>query len=62
MPKCPKCGVANEKEAGGWTGGAKTRSPMKVSKYVCSSCGTSFVAWTDAKTKETRVMARKVSR
>ncbi len=59
MPDCPKCGTRNEKAVTQWTGGAKTTKPMKVQRFVCSSCGTSFVAWTDAKTGAAKAMTRK---
>ncbi len=58
-PKCPKCGTVNEKPVTQWTGGARTSKPMKVQRFVCSSCGTSYVAWMDPKTKEYKVMTRK---
>ncbi|HKT21213.1 MAG TPA: hypothetical protein VJR06_01125 [Nitrososphaerales archaeon] len=59
MVKCPKCGRDNATAVSEWVGGAKTKRPMGVSRFVCSSCGTSYAAWTDSKTGETRVMARK---
>lgn len=60
MSKCPKCGKANTKPASAWVGGKGTKSPMAVERFVCSSCGTSYVAWLDAKTGKTKVMARKM--
>ena len=57
--KCPQCGKENKKPVTRWTGGANTRRSMKVQRFVCSSCGTSFVAWLDSKTGEYRIMARK---
>ena len=59
MTKCPKCGKENTKPASAWTGGAKTSKPMKVQRFVCSSCGTSYVYWVDAKTGEAKTMTRK---
>lgn len=59
MAKCPKCGKGNSGPASAWTGGAKTRSPMKVQRFVCSSCGTSYVTWKDSKTGVVRTMTRK---
>lgn len=59
MTKCPKCGTENRKPATEWTGGAKTSKPMKVRRFVCSSCGTSYVAWKDSKTGAEKVMTRK---
>lgn len=58
MPSCPKCGKEN-KSVRSWTGGAKTSRPMTVEKLVCSSCGTSYVAWTDSKTGAVKTMTRK---
>ena len=60
MPKCPKCGKENSKPAKEWTGGAKTTRPMKVRRFVCSSCGSGYVVWVDSKTGAERVMTRKV--
>jgi transposase-like protein len=57
--KCPKCGKDNKKPVTQWTGGAKTSKPMKVQRFVCASCGTSYVAWLDTKTGEYRAMTRK---
>jgi hypothetical protein len=34
---------------------------MKVSRYVCGKCGTGYAAWTDRKTGQLRVMARRES-
>lgn len=59
MVKCPKCGAESGKPAREWVGGAKTSKPMKVQKYVCGSCGSNFVAWTDSKTGAVRAMTRK---
>ncbi len=59
MPECPRCGKRNDAPVTRWTGGAKMSRPMKVQRFVCKSCGTSFVAWTDPKTGKTRAMARK---
>ena len=59
MAECPKCGKGNSEPAREWVGGAKTKKPMTVKRFVCSSCGTSYVAWTDSKTGMTRTMARK---
>ncbi len=61
MAKCPKCGKENGKPASEWVGGAKTSKPMDVGRFVCSACGTSYVAWMDAKTGEVRAMSRKAS-
>jgi len=49
MAKCPKCGVENGRPAREWTGGVKTSKPMKVQRFVCSSCGTSYVTWVDSR-------------
>jgi transposase len=57
--RCPKCGKENDKPAREWVGGAKTSKQMKVRRFVCSSCGTSYVAWTDSKTGEPKIMTRK---
>jgi transposase-like protein len=59
LPKCPKCGKDNRKSVSEWVGGAKTKEPMDVKRYICSSCGTSYVAWLDSKTEEYRIMTRK---
>ena len=59
MPKCPKCGTQNRKPVRGWVGGARTKNPMNVQRFVCTSCGTSYVAWLDKKTGELRLMTRK---
>ena len=59
MPKCPKCGMDNKKPVREWVGGAKTSKPMKVQRFVCASCGTSYVAWLDSKTGGYRIMTRK---
>ena len=59
MAKCPKCGKDNLKPARAWMGGEKTRKPMKVPRFVCSSCGTSYVVWTDSKTGAVKTMTRK---
>jgi transposase-like protein len=59
MPKCPKCGTDNAKPAREWVGGAMTSKPMKVQRFVCASCGTSYVAWLDSKTGAYRIMTRK---
>jgi len=32
---------------------------MKVERFVCSSCGTSYVAWTDPKTGAVKTMTKK---
>jgi transposase-like protein len=57
--KCPKCGAAGGKPAREWVGGSKTSKPMKVQRFVCPSCGTSYVAWTDSKTGAVKTMVRK---
>ncbi|QQG48152.1 MAG: chorismate-binding protein [archaeon] len=59
MPECPKCGAQNKKPVTQWTGGAKTKKPMAVQRFVCGKCGTSFVAWKDSKTGEVKTMTRK---
>lgn len=59
MARCPKCGAENSKPAREWVGGAKTSKPMNVQRYVCSSCGLSFVAWVDSKTGQVKTMTRK---
>ena len=43
-----KCGAENSKPASRWTGGKGTKEPMKVQRYVCSSCGSSFVSRVDS--------------
>jgi transposase-like protein len=55
--KCPKCGKENPSPAREWTGGKKPEGDMKVQRFVCSSCATSFVAWVD-RTGKFRVMTR----
>jgi len=57
--KCPKCGTDNIEPATQWKAGAKTSKPMKVQRFVCSSCGTSYVSWKDPKTGEMKTMTRK---
>jgi len=57
--RCPKCGGENDKPAREWVGGAKTSKPMKVQRFVCSFCGTSYVAWTCSKTGAVKTMTRK---
>ncbi|MDV3277949.1 MAG: hypothetical protein LYZ69_05720 [Nitrososphaerales archaeon] len=57
--KCPKCGTDNANPASEWVGGRGKSNPMAVKRFVCSSCGTSYVAWTDAKTGKTKTMTRK---
>lgn len=59
MPKCPKCGKDNNTPASQWVGGAKTSKPMKLRRFVCSSCGTSYVVWLDSNTGKERIMTRK---
>jgi len=59
LANCPKCGRENGKPATEWTGGAKTSKPMKVQRFLCPSCGTSYVAWTDSKTGAVKTMTRK---
>ena len=59
LAKCPKCGKGNLKPSSAWVGGAKTSKAMKVRRFVCSSCGTSYVAWTDSKTGAVKTMTRK---
>ena len=58
-PKCPKCGKENGKPVREWVGGARTDKPMKVQRHICSSCGTSYVSWTDSKTGEAKTMTRR---
>ncbi len=62
MPKCPRCGKDNKTPAREWVGGAKTSEPMTVKRFVCASCGSSYVMWLDSKTGKTRTMTRKKSR
>ncbi|MDG6901152.1 MAG: hypothetical protein JRM80_04245 [Nitrososphaerota archaeon] len=57
--KCPKFGTDNLGPATQWKGGAKTSKQMKVQRFVCSSCGTSYVSWKDSETGETKTMTRK---
>ncbi|MBI3841343.1 MAG: hypothetical protein HY297_05275 [Thaumarchaeota archaeon] len=59
MAPCPKCGKENAKPAREWVGGAKTSKPMKVQRFVCSRCRTSYVAWRDSKPGILKVMTRK---
>jgi len=59
LAKCPGCGKENRKPAREWVGGAKTSKPMKVQRFKCASCGTSYVTWTDSKTGVVRTMTRK---
>ena len=56
MAKCPSCGKENRKPAREWAGGAKTSRPMDVRRFVCASCGTSYVVWTDSKTGAVKTM------
>lgn len=57
--KCASRGKENRKPAREWMGGAKTRRLMNVQRFVCASCGTSYVAWTDSKTGAVKTMTRK---
>jgi len=59
LVECPSCGKDNTKPASTWVGGKGTKSPMAVRRFVCSSCGTSYVAWLDAKTLEMKTMTKK---
>jgi transposase-like protein len=59
LPKCPKCGKENRTPASQWVGGAKTSKPMNVKRFVCASCGTSYVVWLDSKTGKEKIMMRK---
>ena len=59
MLECPKCGRDNRKPVTQWTGGARTKKPMKVERFICPSCGTGYVAWLDSKSGEHRVMTTK---
>ena len=59
MVGCPSCGKENRKPAREWVGGAKTSGPMNVQRFVCASCGTSYVTWTDSKTGSVKTMVRK---
>ena len=59
MPDCPKCGKESGKAVSGWTGGAKASKPMKVERFQCPSCGTSYVAWKDSRTGSVKTMVRK---
>jgi len=59
LAKCPKCGKENQKPAKEWVGGGRTKKPMKVQRFVCAFCGTSYVAWIDSKTGGVKTMARK---
>ena len=59
LGKCPKCGKENRTAAREWVGGDRTSSPMKVQRFVCASCGTSYVTWTDSKTGAVKTMTRK---
>jgi transposase-like protein len=57
--ECPKCGKESGKPAKGWVGGARTSKPMRVQRFECASCGTSYVAWTDSRTGVVKTMTRK---
>jgi len=59
LVKCPRCGKENRSPARSWVGGARTSKPMKVQRFVCASCGASYVAWTDSKTGAIKIMERK---
>ena len=59
MAKCPSCGKDNAKPASVWVGGKGTKKSMAVRRFVCSSCGTSYVAWLDPKTGEMKTMTKK---
>ena len=59
MAECPKCGKENREPAKEWVGGGSTSKPMNVQRFVCTTCGTSYVAWTDSKTGVVKTMARK---
>ena len=59
MVRCPRCGNENGEPAREWVGGAKTSKPMNVQRFVCSSCGTGYVAWKNAKTGQVKIMTRK---
>jgi predicted nucleic-acid-binding Zn-ribbon protein len=59
LAKCPRCGNENSEPEREWVGGAKTSKPMKVQRFVCSSCGTTYVAWRDSKTGTVKTMTRK---
>ncbi len=59
MPSYPKCGHENSESVTHWTGGAETSRSTKVERFVCSSCDTSYVAWTDSKTGALRTMTKK---
>lgn len=58
MVSCPKCGKSNRVPASRWVVGKGTKARMQVKRFVCASCGTSYVSWAD-KTGKTRTMARK---
>jgi len=59
LAKCPSCGKNNAKPATAWVGGKGTKKPMTVNRFVCSSCGTSYVAWLHSKTGKMKTMTRK---
>ncbi len=59
MVKCPKCGEENPEPAKEWIGGKGTSKPMRVQRFVCASCRTSYVAWED-KSGKLKTMMRKV--
>ena len=59
MAKCPSCGRDNTKLASAWVGGKGTKKPVAVRRFVCSSRGTSHVAWLDAKTGKMKMMTKK---
>ena len=59
MTKCPKCGTENQKPARQWTGGAKAGKSMEVGRFVCASCGTSYVTCHDSETGAVRTMTRR---
>lgn len=61
MAACPKCGKASSKPVKEWVGGARSKKPMTVRRFVCSSCGTSYVAWQD-RSGAPRVMTKNLLR
>ncbi len=56
MTNCPRCGKENKTPAKEWVGGAKTSKTMK--RFVCASCGNSYVMRLDAKTGKAKMMMK----
>lgn len=61
MVSCPERGKNNTVPASLWVGGKGTKNPMTVKRFVCASCGTSYVSWMD-KTGKVRTVTRRATR